>query len=121
MKALQQLLTAFFTVITLNANCFAQSSSENERLTEYHETANSWPPRPDEYTPSTPGWQKLNRRRFEQFKGVGGDDDEVYNMYMVCSTLLIIAMCFWCTMYAHDTPSNIKCFLTLPSLHHQRN
>ena len=120
MKALQQLLTTFFA-ITLNAKCVAQSSSENERLTEYHETGNSWPPRPDEYTPNTPGWQKLNRRRFEQFKGVGGDDDEVYNMYMVCFTLFIFAMFFGCTMYAHGTPSNIKCFLTLPSLHHQRN
>jgi len=55
---------------------------ESERMAEYHERGHNWPPRPEDYTPSTPGWQKSNKRRIDQLRSIK-DTGESYDAYMV--------------------------------------
>ncbi len=54
---------------------------ESERLLVYNERGYTWPPKEDEYTPSTPGWRKLFERRFRQLDEIDGDRNS-YNGYM---------------------------------------
>ena len=56
--------------------------SELERMEEYHRRGYHWPPRTEDYIPSTPGWQKLSERRLSQLLSIE-DVGETYDGYMV--------------------------------------
>jgi len=56
--------------------------SELERMEEYHRRGYHWPPRTEDYTPSTPGWQKLSERRLSQLLSIE-DVGDTYDGYMV--------------------------------------
>jgi len=52
---------------------------EDERVAEYHARNHTWPPKIDEWNPSTPGWGKLMDRRRMQIEGHVLDSSEKYN------------------------------------------
>lgn len=54
---------------------------EGERLAEYHARNYTWPPKPEDYTPNTPGWRKIFERRFRQLDKLGTEGNS-YNGYM---------------------------------------
>jgi hypothetical protein len=54
---------------------------ENERISEYHKRNHQWPPKPEEFTPNTPGWRKIHTRRLEQIAHIE-DGAAKYNGYM---------------------------------------
>ena len=45
---------------------------------------NEWPPKDSQYTPSTEGWIKLNKRRFHQMDYVQESSSKRYEAYMQC-------------------------------------
>merc|ERR1719491_2613294 len=57
---------------------------ESERMKEYHRRGHNWPPRSEDYTPNTPGWQKISERRISQLLNIE-DDGESYDGYMVAA------------------------------------
>ena len=54
---------------------------ESDRISEYHKRNHQWPPKPTDYIPQTPGWQKLLSRRFQQVSRLE-DEGSKYNGYM---------------------------------------
>lgn len=54
---------------------------ESDRISEYHKRNHQWPPKPTDYIPQTPGWQKLLSRRFQQVSRLQ-DEGSKYNGYM---------------------------------------
>jgi hypothetical protein len=56
---------------------------ESERMEEYHRRGHTWPPAPEDYTPSTPGWQKIYEEYFKQLQYSGEEvPGERYQAYM---------------------------------------
>mmetsp|Transcript_14655 Transcript_14655/g.47154 ORF Transcript_14655/g.47154 Transcript_14655/m.47154 type:complete len:339 (+) Transcript_14655:74-1090(+) len=56
----------------------ARALTENERVAEYNARNHVWPPRQEDYKPSTPGWRKLMERRFHQV-GAISESSSRYN------------------------------------------
>jgi len=52
--------------------------SEEEREAEYSARNHVWPPRQEDYKPSTPGWRKLMERRFRQVEAISESDPGKY-------------------------------------------
>mmetsp|Transcript_14660 Transcript_14660/g.47164 ORF Transcript_14660/g.47164 Transcript_14660/m.47164 type:complete len:353 (+) Transcript_14660:74-1132(+) len=70
MRSVLSLSTA--SAILLGAFFVRASALPNKdvHMAEYKARNHSWPPRPEEYKPSTPGWRKLKERRFRQIKAM---------------------------------------------------
>jgi len=56
---------------------------ESDRVEEYHRRGHTWPPKPEDYTPNTPGWRALNERRFRQLSYMDTDSGKRYQGYVI--------------------------------------
>jgi len=85
MKLLKRVITTTFLVALSFVIDEAEGNGlmEVDRVEEYHRRGYHWPPRLEDYTPSTPGWKKFGDRRFSQLRNIKGDG--TYDGYMVTS------------------------------------
>lgn len=82
-------------LLVLSASCssihYTSALVEHERMEEFHRRGHSWPPKAQDYTPSTPGWQSNFDKIFQQLAysapESSGERYEVY-MSMVHSALI---------------------------------
>ena len=86
MRGLERFITIFIIITLIKENVTTAEWTESDRIEEYHNRGFSWPPSSDEYTPSTPGWQRINKRRFDQLRTDESDADDIFNMYAVRHT-----------------------------------
>jgi hypothetical protein len=75
-----KLLTASFLITALCIPSISVALNEDERIEEYERRGHTWPPQ--EYTPNTLGWKKLNDRRFRQLTQLEDGRDARYSAYM---------------------------------------
>ena len=85
-----KLISSSILFITL-CNLSSAVLDEGERLEEYERRGHTWPPQ--DYTPNTPGWKKLNDRRFHQISQLEGRDSR-YQAYMQSVWSALIAKNF---------------------------
>jgi len=72
-------LKAILTAVALTfATGMQQPSAGEENDTQ----ALSWPQTFDEYCPSTPGWKRMNERRFKQIAASDIEDDDRWEAYL---------------------------------------
>ncbi len=77
----------FFTTLAsghLSSSSLAQEViDEDDRIVEYNRRGHVWPPKPEDYTPNTEGWRKINELRFEQLAYARSDSlGQRYFRYM---------------------------------------
>jgi len=73
-------LYLYILFVLLGTSCFAQMM-EKDRINAYRERSYGWPPKLDEYVPSTHGWAELQARRFEQISHIPDTSDR-YSAYV---------------------------------------
>jgi hypothetical protein len=79
---LQTLLSGGLLAALFSVGVQGEQLKEHERQEEYERRGHVWPPKDEDYTPNTPGWRKLNQRRFEQLTHIE-DTGYSYDGYMV--------------------------------------
>ena len=86
MRTLIQQAIAALLVLLCSTFIEIEGLLESDRMDEYHRRGHQWPPRPEDFTPNTPGWRKIGERRIEQLRNI---KENPYDGYMVtCHTAL---------------------------------
>lgn len=70
-------------VTTKSIRSVSGNLNENERMEEFHRRGHTWPPKLEDYKPSTPGWKAINDKWFDQLQySAEESSDERYQAYM---------------------------------------
>ena len=76
-----KLLTLLLFTLCCHHLSLGGQSLEEERIAEYERRGYTWPPKLQDYTPSTKGWRRLNTRRFKQLSQLQDTPFERYHRY----------------------------------------